>query len=94
VATVHHPQFERTGTYSRNLNFSGIFFSIAKSYLYLKSLLLSGRYGETETRNEVQKRKHVRLEEQERVKNVPISIGLIININNIKLFNWKTIVYL
>jgi hypothetical protein len=94
VATVYHPQFERIGTYSRKLNFSGIFFSIAKSYLYLKSLLLSGRYGETETRKEEKKRKHKRLEEQERVKNFPISIGFIIKINDIELFNWKTIVYL
>jgi len=86
---VHHPQFERIGTYSRKLSFSGIFFSIANSYLYLKSLVLSGRYGETETRNEVQKRKHKKLE-QERVKNFPTSIGFIIKTNNIELFNWKT----
>jgi len=37
----------------------------------------------------VQKRKHKKLE-QERVKNFPTSVGFITKINNIQLFNWKT----
>jgi hypothetical protein len=48
-------------------------------------LELASRYGETKTRNEVQKRKHKKLE-QERVKHFPTSVGFIIKMNNTELF--------
>ena len=54
-----------------------------------KAYCSQAEVAELKTRNEVQKIKHKKLA-KEGVKNFPSSIGFIIKINNIELFNWKT----